>query len=269
MEGSQNHVEKITPKVVLHFLRHSKKEKAPEKNDTDIQLTKEGRNLAARKYENPVDMRFAHVVGSPRIRTHETSATAATQDPKTNPKDLGVGKVRVNKALYFAISEGEYGNRLNAAFEEGKGMSFLVNESDGLARDTGDTTSSTYSRMAANIAGIIHRNYEVATRGASIFEQSGNPKNQQNDFERILATHGAIQECFLLKVAEKVKGVVERNALLVAIGENGFDFTEGFDATFSKENGQEQIRITYKKGKYAFDEVVPVSVIEKIIEEGK
>ncbi len=268
MEWPQNKIEKITPKVVLHFLRHSKKEKAPEKSDTDIQLTKEGRDLAARKYENPVDMRFAHVVGSPRIRTHETAATAATQDSEINPRDLGVGKVRVNEALDFAIGEGEYGKRLNAAFEEGKGMSFVVNESDSFARDTGDTTSSTYSRMAANIAGIVQRNYEVATRGASILEQSGNPENQPNDFERILATHGAIQECFLLKVVEKVKGITERDALLAIIGENGFDFTEGFDVALSKENGQEQIRITYKKGEYTFDEIVPVGVIEEIMEEG-
>lgn len=123
--------------------------------------------------------------------------------------------------------------------------------------------------MAANIAEIIYRNFKAASRGASILEQSANPKNENNDFERILATHGAIQESFLLKVVEKVNGAAARDALLLLIGENGFDFTEGFDVTLSKENGRENIRITYKKGEYTFDEIVPISVIEEIIEEGK
>ena len=255
-------------KVVLHCIRHSIKEKTPEKDDKDVQITPEGRALAAEKFENPLDMRYAHVVGSPRVRTHETAATAATQDAATSPEDLGVGKVRINEKLDFVINDTRYGNSFNEAYLAGKALSFLVHESDALARESGDTASSTYSRMAANVANIIHRNYDAASRGASVLEKSVNPDNEKHDFERILATHGTIQECFLLKVVEKLKGVAERDQLLKVAGNNGFGYVEGFDATFVKTNGEVVMRITYKKGDYTLDEIVPMAVIEEIQQEG-
>lgn len=258
------------PKVVLHFMRHSIKEKAPEKSDTDILLSQAGRELAAKKFESPLDPRYSHIKGSPRVRTHETATAAATQDPNARPEDLGVGKMRVDERLDFNLDDSHgYGKRFYDEFSAGKAMPFLVHESDTLAKETGDTVSSTYSSMAAGIAEIIYRNFQAASRGASILEQSEHPENELNDFERILATHGTIQECFLLKVAEKMKGVAARDEMLPLVGENGFDFNEGFDVTLSKEKGEEQIRITYIKGDYVFDEVVPASVIEEIIAEGK
>lgn len=252
------------PKVVLHFLRHSIKEKAPEKDDKDIKLSPEGRALAAEKFDDPMDMRYAHVVGSPRVRTHEIAVAAATGDSSLRPEDLGVGKVRVDETLDFKDEGGVYGEAFNKAYTDGRLLPFLLQESDVLARENGDTASSTYSRSAANIASIIHRNYEVASRGAAILEQSENPENTRNDFERVLATHGTIQECFLLKVVEKLKGVQERDILLSLIGDNGFDYVEGFDVTLSKDNGVETIRITYKKGDYTLDENVPIEIIEEI-----
>lgn len=269
MEGQQQKPEKVNPKVILHFLRHSIKEEGTGKDDKDISLSGEGRELAARKYENPLDMRYAHVEASPRMRTQETAATTATKDAKARPEDLGVGKMRIREALDYNLDETEgYGKRLYEKDAEGKLLSFLLHESDAAVRASGDTTSSTYSRMAANIAGIIYRNYQTASRGASMFERSEHSQSEHNDFERILATHGAIQECFLLKAVEKVKGIAAHDALLAVIGEKGFDFTEGFDVTLSKENGMRQIRITYKRGEYVLNEIVPVSVIEEIIEEG-
>lgn len=269
-ECPQSKVEKELPKLVLHFMRHSIKEKAPEKSDVDILLSEAGRELAAKKFNAPIDMSRAHTVGSPRIRTHETAAIAAIRNSATNPEDLGIGKVRVSEALDFDVDEsGEYGNRLYGAFEAGKYLSFLLNESDALAKEKGDAASSTYSRMAANIAGIIRRNFEAASRGARRLEKSGNSENEGNDFRRILATHGGIQESFLLKLVEKTKGIAARDMLFSSIGGNGFDFTEGFDVTLSKENGEEKIRVTYKKGEYVFDEFVPVEVIQEIMEEGK
>lgn len=58
MERPQHKPEKVTPKLVLHFLRHSMKEKAPEKNDKDVLLTPEGRALVrgiARIISDPHD----------------------------------------------------------------------------------------------------------------------------------------------------------------------------------------------------------------------
>ncbi len=270
MEWPHNKVEKPTPKVVLHFLRHSIKETAPEKSDLDIKLSESGRDLAAEKYENPLNMRFAHVAGSTRIRTHETAAVAATQNTEAGVEDLGVGKLRIKEELDFNVDEtGEYGKRFNKEYAEGALMTFLVHTSDTFAKENGDTNSSTYSRMAANIARTVYRNFEVASRGASILEQSEHPENEINDFERILVTHATIQESFLLKVVEKIQGIAARDNLLTLIGENGFGYTEGFDVTLSKENGDEQIRIVYKKGDYVFDEVIPLVVIKEIIDEGE
>jgi hypothetical protein len=97
-----------------------------------------------------------------------------------------------------------------------------------------------------------------------MLEQSTNVGNTQNDFERIFATHATIQESFLLKVVEKIKGTSERDALLALIGEDGFGYTEGFDVTLSKENGEEKIRVVYKKEDYVFDAIVPVAIIKEI-----
>lgn len=264
------------PKVVMHFMRHSIKENppvnedAPKKEDAQIILSEPGRVLAAEKFPEKTDLRVAHIEGSPRVRTHETGVIAATKDATMNPKDIGTGKLRINEALDFVIDgEGVYAERIAREYEKGTLLSFFVNESDSLAREIGDTKSSTYSKLAANIAGIVYKNFQAASRGVSVLEQSKSTENAQNDFERIFATHGIIQESFLLKVAEKVKGIAERDTLLSVIGENGFDYVEGFDAILSKENGEEQIRIVYKKGDYVFNEVVPETVIQEIISEGQ
>ena len=265
MSSPVSKIEKIEPKVVLHFMRHSIKENAPEKNDMDILLSEDGRKLASEKLDSPLDLRFAHVEGSSRIRTQETAVIVATQDYGMSTENIGVGKLRNNEALDFNIDEsGDYGVRFYKEYKEGRLMSFLINESDLFAQEKGDMNSSTYSRMAANIAGIIYKNFEVASRGASILEKSTNVENKKNDFERIFVTHATIQESFLLKVVEKVKGTAERDTLLSLIGEDGFGYTEGFDVTLSKENGQEKIRVVYKKGDYIFDEIVPVSTIKEI-----
>ncbi|MEI8096637.1 MAG: hypothetical protein WCG73_00870 [Candidatus Moraniibacteriota bacterium] len=270
MEQPISKIEKIEPKLVLRFLRHSKKERVLEEvEDKDIPLSVEGRDLAAIKYETPLDFRYGHVVGSPRIRTQETGAVAATQNSETILEDLGVGKVRVDESLDFFVDDTLYGKRFHKAYAEGNLMSFIVHESDIIAKETEDVSSSTYSRMAANIARIIYRNFEIASRGASVLAQSENTENKQNDFERIIATHAGIQESFLFKVVEVIKGREEREALLSLIGETGVDFTEGFDVILSKENGEEKIRIVYKKGEYVFDEVVSADSLKRIIEEGE
>lgn len=257
-------IEKIEPKVVLHFMRHSIKENAPEKSDADILLSQEGREFAAAKFDGHVNLRYAHVAGSPRLRTQETGAVAATMDAEIKPDDLPLGKLRVNEALDFFADDTAYGKKFTEAYLEGRMLSFLVHESDALAKESGDIKSSTFSRMAANIAGIIAKNYVVAARGAKILDQSANPVNEKNNFERILVTHATVQESFLLKVVERIKGIDERDELIKLIGENGFGYTEGFDVTLSKENDEERIRLTYKKGDYIFNEVIPISLINEI-----
>lgn len=268
MEGSHQQPEKTPIRVVLHFMRHSIKEKAPEKKDEEVRLTSEGCKLASEKFKEPLDMRFTHIAGSSRIRTHETAAAAATKNPDIALAELGTGKLRTKEALDFAIKEtGGFAELFNEAAKNGKLMSFLMKESDAKAKELGDTTSSTYSKMAANIASIILQNFKVASRGVSILEKSNNPQNTHNDFERVFATHQTIQESFLLKLIEKVGGTDAQDKFFAAVGENGFGFNEGFDVTFSKEDGKDKIRVTYKKGDYVFDEVVPVAIIEEIVSE--
>ncbi len=264
----ENKLEQM-PEVVLHFMRHSTKEKAPEKEDKDVLLSAPGRELAAGKFEEPMDMRFAHTMGSPRVRTHETVAVAATKNPEANPEDLGIGKMRITEKLDFILDEkSQYGAKFHEVFNAGTALPWLINESDQLAKETGDTYQSTYSRMAGNIAGLIYKTYLAASRGAKILEQSQNEGNETNNFERILGTHGTLPESFLLKLVDKMHGAEARDKLLKTIG-TGFGVTEGFDVKLSKKDGQEQIRITYKKGEYTFDEIVPATTLEEIIKEGE
>lgn len=254
------------PRVTLHFLRHSIKEKSPEEiEDKDVHISNEGRDIAAQKFDDEMNLRFGHIVGSPRIRTLETAAVVATMDSEVNPEDLGVGKARINEALDFVADDTEYGKKFVEAYKNGRTLSFLVHESDALAEETGDINSSTFSRMAANVARIIIKNYDVAVRGAAILDQSVNPANKKNDFERILATHATVQESFLLKLVERVRGIQERETLLSLIGENGFDYVEGFDVVLSKEGSEEKIRIKFQKGDFILDEIVPIEVLKELV----
>ncbi len=263
------HTAERYPKLTLQFMRHSVKEKA-DKPDNDILLTPEGRQKAAETFDQPMDMRFGHTVGSPRVRTTETAVAAASQDPELTPENLGIGKTRIKEELNYAVDESnEYGRKFNEAYEAGKVISFLVQESDTLAREYKDAVSSTYSEMAGNIASIILKNYEVASRGSRILEQSENPENETNDFSRILATHATIQECFLIKLTEKLKGVDARDELMAVIGDKGFDYNEGFSTEVSVELGEVQVRIKYKKGDFVLNEIVSPEILKQISQEGE
>ena len=80
-------------------------------------------------------------------------------------------------------------------------------------------------------------------------------------------------ESFLLKLIEGVKGTGERDRLVKALGNNGFDFSEGYEIDITTENAGEEpkMHIRYTKPakgnneEFVFDEDIPLGLVEEIV----
>ena len=177
---TQNHEswENYTSKIELSFFRHGEKENDKSKSDFDIELTPTGKRQAIEKSETK-SVEQSVAFGSPRIRAQETAAfvMSGNQEEITGDesleelkekldKDLAKGsKVGIDKRLDFDIDfDSEFGKAALDYFKRGEYLKFLVEQSDKLAEETGDETSFTYLRGAANIAGIIDKYIKVARR---------------------------------------------------------------------------------------------------------
>jgi broad specificity phosphatase PhoE len=273
-------------KIVLHFLRHGQKGKGPD--DYKVRLTPEGRAQAVESAEK-VNLKQVMAFGSGRERAQETATLvmAGAEDEITGEetfeelkekvnKGIGYGsKVLGDKRLDFTVDDKTpLGAEEMKAYFAGQYLEFVVQNSDKRAEELGDQTNSTYGRMAGGIAEIVEKYIKVADRWHELVNDE--KKQYEEMMERFLGSHGGVTESFLLKVVEKTKGVAERDKLLTVIG-NQFDFLEGFDVEVVKGAKDEKpsVRVKYEKKDtkggepYKFDEVVPIEVIEEIIEEGK
>jgi broad specificity phosphatase PhoE len=268
MEYPKFEAKETFPTLTLHFMRHSIKEKS-DAQDAGVHLSEEGRKQAVDRYEQPIDLRFGHVVGSPRLRTKETAFLAATKDQSQEIENAPIGKIREDDRLDFKADENTLlGKAMYEAYNNKKTLSYYVYESDKLAQQHHDVESGTYLRMAGNIAEILLENYETAVRGKAILEQSTNQNNKPNDFERILGSHQGVLESFLLRYCEKVNGVEDRDKLLSIIGEEGFGFNEGFDVVFCKDGSDIAIEISYKKGDFSLREKIIPDILSEMVKEG-
>ncbi len=151
-------------------------------------------------------------------------------------------------------------------------MEFIVEKSDGLAKEFGDEKGDTYSRMAGRIAEIIEKYIKIAPRWNELVQDE--EKDYKETLKRYFGTHQGVVETFLAKVIEKTKGVEERNAFVVALDKQGFGFAEGINIKIKTINNEQVIEVSYKKekdGKVIFEhnEIVPKEVIDQIILEGK
>lgn len=272
--------------VVLKFFRHSKKEKNPTKDDTEIRLTLEGKKLAFSQ-EGSADLKQSLAFGSPRKRAQETAALKMVAGEKSMTgeesledlkaildKDIGYGsKVAVDSRLDFYLEPGlEFEKKAEEAYVEGRLMRFFVEESDDLAKEVGDDVSSTYSRSAKGIAEIMKKYLTVAANWDRIAEDT---HKENKTLERFFSTHQSVPESFLAKVIEKIKGVEERNKFIDLINGQGFDFVDGYEVKILSYPDQEtKILISYKKARegqepYVFEEEIDKGLLEEIIKEGK
>ncbi len=276
-----------TSKIELNFFRHSIKEKDPSKKDEEVSLTPEGRMLAKSKASSETNIAQAVAFGSPRERTQETAGfiMAGSRDEITGDEsleelrqklDAGLGKgskLGVSTLLDFTLDESSnFGKVLFQSFLEGRYLAFTVQESDQRAKELHDEANDTYSRMASRVASLVKKYVGIAPRFNTLVSSS--ERVTSDTLHRFFGTHQGVAESFLAKVIEKMEGVDERDRFVAALGNQGFDFTEGFRLdvqTFA--NGTNKLHLSFKKEResgesFIFDEDVPMGVIDEICAEG-
>ena len=272
-------------KILLHFFRHDDKEKA-QKSDTEIRLTEAGRMHAKSQSSEETTLKKAVAYGSPRQRTQETAGfvMAGAQDnilgteslEELNAKvneDFGDGrKIRISDKLDFILpAKGPYYDELMTAFKEGRLLKYLVEESDAKAKEYGvETGVCTYGNQASQIAEVVERYFKAFPKYEKLVENKAE-EGEKLTMERFLCSHQSVLESFLAKVIEQTKGKTERDAFVVAVKNQGFDFAEGFNIEIATDdNGEEKAHISYKKEKdgqviFEYDEFVSGELIQSLI----
>lgn len=275
--------EQITSTIDLRFFRHAEKESDKSKSDEEIELTETGRKQAVEKSEDK-DISQSVAFGSPRKRTQQTAGLVMSGQldeitgnesieelkEKLN-KEIKIGsKIGVDKRLDFNMDfSTEIGKKAFAAFKNGEYLKFLVEQSDALAESLKDRDMETYSSMAGRVAEIVKKYLAIAPRWDKLAQDES--KNYEDTLKRFLGTHQGIGESFLAKVIEQTKGKDKRDAFVSALGNQGFDFAEGFDVKIETIDDKTQnIHISFKKEKegqvvFEYDEIVPREVIESFI----
>lgn len=275
-------------KVVLDFFRHDEKDPnktEPKKPDEEVELTPDGRQNA-KVHGKLDDITFAIATATDRVRAQQTARyhMAGAMENVTGdetPAELaelineGMGygsKTRVDNRLNFVLDEHTpLGEKLFEAFSQKRYLKFLVEESDGLAIELNDIESSTYSRQASNVASIVLKYIEVAKNFNKLYESAEASDRKTNELQRFFGSHQGVTESFLAKLIEKKKGVNERDEFVKILGNQGFDFSEGFQIDiFNKEDNVEPvIEVQYRKEKdgevFEFNEEFSPAEIQSLI----
>lgn len=243
-------------KVVLHFLRHEEKGKAePEQSDFAVELTPKGREKAIQKgKEKPAQLGVSWAAGSPRIRSAHTALLRMMAGEEILTPEMGFeeAKAEVEKWLkekgvkygkklailpelgFYIEAEPEYKQKTIEAFDAGRGLEFVLRESDDLARRFKNLNILSHSQVAANFASLIAREMQVGNNFNQIVARDPEKyKKYGNQIERYFGSHQGTLECFYAKVLEKLYGPEKVDELIDKFRDkdgkaNGFDFQEGF-----------------------------------------
>lgn len=278
-----------TSRIKLSFFRHGKKENDKSKPDYQIRLTESGRKDSVEKSDT-LNIKQSVAFGSQRKRTQETAALrmAGNQEEITGEETLeelkrkldsefhGVGsKIGVDRRLNFHIdTESDFGKTSLENCKDDHYLKFLVENSDKMAKETGDKKSFTYSQGASNVAKIIEKYLKISDRWDNLVKDS--QKNYDNTLERYFGTHLSVGECFLARVIEETEGKERRDEFIQALNNQGFDYNEGFDLEILKQNEARPIvhiffrkELDDKKGErktFVFDTNLGLDLIKKIAE---
>ena len=155
----------VETKVILEIMRHGEKEIAHDKSNEEIRLSEKGRNDAIEKGERrSPDINSSVAWGGDKKRTQETAALVMLANEITDGKldsnasleeinetvnkGLGFGKkIGIDNRLSF-YPNGPTGPDLQKSFKEQRLLNYLLEDSDKLAIEKVDKTTSTYSRFA-------------------------------------------------------------------------------------------------------------------------
>ncbi|MFH1253255.1 MAG: hypothetical protein V1664_02895 [Candidatus Uhrbacteria bacterium] len=264
------------PKIVLHFFRHSEKEKALGRPDERVPITPCGRHLAKDKAE-ATNFSQAVAFASPRDRAKHTALLRMIggHDEITGEEELEellkktelpVGsKIAVDKSLDFNY-DSRLGVIIEEAYERGEHLKFLIEQSDTLAANFKDETTSTYQRNAAKIAKKILRYAKILPRWKQILEDDST-KKYSDTLERFFGSHQGVTESFLAKVIEMTEGADRRDEFVAALGNQGFDYVEGFNVEINQN--EPIIHLSYSRPQpggdsFVFNQALTRSQLESI-----
>ncbi len=262
-QESHEFVRDIQPTIRLEIFRHDQPAPAaPGEKDEQRRLTPQGREHAQQvgKEKKPlVSMGLAYA--SPRDRAQETAyrqllanesftgAEASLDDLKAAvEKALPFGnKLIVSENLNYQVSHNpEFAKAWGVAYNEGRLLAFLLEQSDAVARENNDLADYSYSRSAANVAEIVKKYVGIEPVWQRVYGQNEQKYQANTEMQRFLGTHQSIGETFLLKVIEKTQG---RDAALKFIeqlpNKNGFDVSEGFSVNIAPSADEVKVTITY------------------------
>jgi hypothetical protein len=278
--------EDYSSKIELKFFRHDEKEKNPLKSESELELTESGK-MHAKNLAEDSDIRQSVSFGSFVKRTQETAAlvmagnieeidgTESFDELRSKiDKDIMYGsKVNIDRNLAINLDESPFGKAWINAYTEGRLLTFLTEESDDLAKELGDESGGNYSHVASMTASIIKKYIQVSSRFDNLVHEK--PDDYTPLMKRFFGTHNGIIECFPAKLIELTKGKEELRKFIDAVGDKGFDYAEGFDVEIIKKDSTSDpmVRVSYRKigenpeEDFKFDETIPLSLIEKIIQE--
>ena len=282
-EMSDRNIEKApATKISLQMFRHSFKENDPNKVNSDLLLTPEGREFARVKGEEFRPYPERAVAGaSPMDRAAETAMLAMLADEQEIETDDSLevmeekvkNYVPVGKKLYrderlgFALSNGPVGKMAMEAFKAGNYMSWLTKDSDNQVIENRDLETTSYLRQAGNIAELVARYQAVASNFNKL---SIDPKKQEEygqKLERYLANHQSVFESFVVKILEIQEGLEVRDDFSKKLG-NGWSEMEGVKIDILNDAHGQRIFISYKDGDKKEQELlIKPETLEQIIKE--
>jgi len=285
--------EEYTSRILLHFIRHGQKESIEGKPNFEMRLTEEGKQQSIDKgRKREVASPTAMAYGSKMVRSQEEAifewlAAAGVEDlsVKESYEDM---KVKVNQGLGYGSRVGvdkrlgfkeepAFQKLSEEAYNKKEGLKFMVEKSDDIVKDQKDKTSTSYSRVSAQIAQVLEKYSQMAPQWGKLVKVKENEYGKV--LERFMGSHSGVIDVFLCKLVEKIKkneGKGERDKLIAALNNQGFDFTEGFDIEIDmkKDSKEPEIKIKYNKqdaeGKelFTFNEVITQEVLDDIIGDG-
>lgn len=280
--GDRNMEKVPATKVSLQIFRHSFKESDPNKVNSDLLLTPEGREWARFKGEEMRPYPERAVAGASSMdRAAETAMLAMLADEQEIETDDSLEEmetkikehVPVGKKLYrderlgFALSKGPVGQAGMNAYKEGHFLNWLTQDSDRQVIEHKDLETTSYLRQAGNIAELVARYQTVSNNFNRLVTDSNKQEKHGQKLERYLATHQTVLESFVAKVLEIQEGLSARDDFNEKLG-NGWDEMEGARIDILNDSHGQRIFIAYKDGDKKEQELlIKPETIEQIIKE--
>ena len=275
--------------IRLEFFRHDDKEKettaGPRPGDQEVRLTKKGREQATQAgKEKNTHPETAIAYGSSRKRSLESSLRQMLSSQEDITEDMSLEDIEayikdnlksgidsrkhiVSPLLDFD-TEGtkEFNEILYKHYLKDKDLiNFLYTESDDLVKKFKDTKSTSYTRLAGNVAELVAKYINILPRWQNIVSKADDKFSEfNNQMERYFGSHQGVLESFLLKVIEKTDGKKAAKEFMAKLPDkNGFDLSEGFSIYISSEKDNLKVVFKHKGQEWKVSPEVILDIIKE------